>query len=177
VSWLSKYTEKDLLSINRDEEVNRALAVIGYDLDEPILYAPALHRDMTGHTEIGYLIYGSTQINRSWIDSPFASLTERLEAVCYRDVSLFQELAKLGCAVREYGGEKVSTDDFGYEPEDLPPDQLEPDWKESGAEIEKLVAARDEIRGTCYSESGALKTPSEYLSWMEAQEFYEQKYN
>ncbi len=177
VSWLSKYTENDLLSIYRDEEVNKALAIIGFDIEEGITYLPCLHRDMKNKIDIGYLISGDTQINKAWIDSPFSSLTDRLESVCYQDVSLFRQLSQLGMAVREYGGEKVETDDFGYEAEEFPEDQLEPDYREAGAKIQQLAEIRNSIRGPMYSESGSLKTPKEYMSWMELQEFYEQKYN
>ena len=177
VSYLSKYSEKELLSIHRDDEVNGVLATLGFDLEQPILYFPCLHRDLTNHVAIGYLAIGETQINRSFIDGPFADLTSRLEAAAYNDVSLMIEIASLATVSREYGAnEELGLDDNSYW-EDEFKGQLEPDWQIQQEKLLVLEKVRDSIRGSPYNASGSLKTPEEYKEYLESLTTYEEKYD
>lgn len=178
VSFLSHYSELELLSIHRDDEVNSVLAKLGFDILEPIIYFPCLHRDLEGVVDIGYLAIGETEINRSFIDSPLADLTARLEAACHNDVSLMLEIASLATASREYGSnEEIGLEDNSYWKDEFPPDQLEPDWQDQQAKLKLLEEMRDCVRGSPYNASGSLKCPEEYLEYLESVTTYEEKYD
>lgn len=167
-SWLRGYNEIDLLSIERDDDVNKVLDQLGFDCDYPISYFAAKHRDLTGHVDIGFMVCGEVQCNRKHLTSVFADLTDVLVSTAYLDTSLTKELANLSGLSRSYDNNQES-DDYGDQQQDMPANQLEEDWEDIEKQIRQLEEIRDLIRGPQINESGSAKTAEEYKQWLKEQ--------
>jgi hypothetical protein len=153
---ISEYTELELLAPIRDGMVNKYLALLGFNIQAPILYVPAKHRDMQNKVGIGFRAVGEITQDREFLNSKLCSPIERLIAASYYDMSLTRELARMMGVGAEFRR------DIDGEDEDYPDSEIEPDMLQVQAEILMLKNIRDSIRGTPYNEAGALKTPGEY---------------
>lgn len=178
VSWLSEYSEVELLHIDMDDKVAEALSQLGFDTEYPILYYPAKHRNLAGDVVTGYIACGEIQLNGSKVNRDFRDLTDILVCTSYLDKSLMLELAELAFKTRDFTEFLQDSDsiDFDEERALFPANQLEPDWVEQEAIIKNLQDVLTMIRGPVYNASGALKTAEEYKEFAEAREFYEEKY-
>jgi hypothetical protein len=153
---LKGYNEIELLDPKLDPLVNKYLGQLGFDLDYPIAYEPANHRDMQGKTGVGFRAVGEISINRAWINSPLCDATERMIAAAHTDIGLARELAALmGNSITFKDAELDGTPDE----KEFPESQTEPDYEEKRAEIKQLEAIRDAIRGNAYNEDGSMKLP------------------
>lgn len=153
---LSKFNEIQLIHPDMDKAVNKYLGQLGFDLDYAVQYVPANHRDMQGNVGVGFRAVGEISINRSFINSPLCSITERMIAAFHTDPGLARELAALM-------GNSISFKDTEYEgdtsEEDFPENLIEPTYNEVSQQIKALEAIRDELRGSPYNEDGSLKLP------------------
>jgi hypothetical protein len=152
--------EIELLSIENDDAVGAVLEQIGFDLEYPVSYIPAKHRNMQGKVVIGFLAVGEINMNRSFINSRLCTLTERMIAAAYTDPSLTRELGNLMGMRANFrtlldNGNAVSN-------ENLPEDMLEPDRDIVLQQLKDLEAVRDAIRGPLYNDRGEAKTYAEY---------------
>lgn len=160
ITELSQYSEFELLDPRMDDRVNYYLKRLGFDLDYGVVYVPNKHRDMQGNVGIGFRVVGEASINRRFINSPLCSLTERLIAAAYQDVSRARELAYLLGSRIYY---RDTDDDYeDTSEEDFPADLIEPDCEAVMDQIKVLELMRDSIRGPYLNEAGAVKTPGEY---------------
>lgn len=165
-SWLKQYNEIELLSIDRDEDVQRLLHELGFDCDYPLSYFPANHRDLSGKIAIGFMVSGEVQINRKHLTSVFADLTDVLISSSYTDPSLTRELADLSGLSRNYAAyHECEVEEYNVGNYEIPDNQLEDDWEDVAKQIKQLEDIRDAIRGCQYNSSGALKTSQEYKEW------------
>jgi hypothetical protein len=159
---LSKYNEIQLLDLSMDTVVNSFLEQLGFDIEYPLVYLPSKHRDMSNKIAVGFRVVGEVSTNRNFINSPLCSVTERLVAASYQDVSLTKELANLMGNNLNY--ESV----FGKDSEEdteFPPELVEPDAAYVAEQIKTLERVRDEIRGPMFNSRGGLKTPKEYADY------------
>ena len=179
VSWLNKYSEFDLLQIDMDSQVYEVLAAIGFDIEFPILYYPAKHRNLAGEVVTGYIACGEVQLNESKISMAFKDLTDILVCASYRDTSLMTELAELAFKTLDWSEALNDNDSLDWQEERavLPLDQLEPDFEFQEAKIKELADILISIRGTPYTNAGSLKTAQDYIDFAEAREFYAEKYD
>ena len=130
-SWLTQYNEIDLLSIDRDEDVNRVLTELGFDCEYPLNYFPAKHRDLSGKIAVGFMVSGEVQCNRKHLTSVFADLTDILISSAYIDPSLTRELADLSGLSRNYDGyNDCNIPDYDTERIIIPENQLEEDYED-----------------------------------------------
>ena len=173
-SWLQGYSEVDMLSIDMDEKVNRVLKELGGDLDYPVEYYPAYHRNMQGITRVGFVACCETSHNRKDLSGPFTTLTDILVVAAHRDSSLSQELGTLTGLSRNYSpateaGFDEHSDNYMAEQLSSMSKLERADWEANRKDIMKQVAAlekvRDSIRGSQFSESGSLKTPEQYQQY------------
>lgn len=152
--------EVEMLKLSNDDDMAWALDQIGFDTEYAVTYVPINHRDMQNNVGMGFMCVGEINMNRSYIESPLCTLTERMIAAAYIDPSLTKELSSLmGMRVNfrsllENGSDSSS--------EDLPDDMLEPDREWVGKQIADLIALRDTIRGPILNERGEAKTFQEY---------------
>lgn len=159
VSWLSHCNEVMLLDPEMDEDVNRALATVGFDTEYPLEYFAAQHRDMSGRVAIGYMIAGEVQCNRAHLTSKYATLEDVLIASAYLDTSLTEELGKLRGLSRTYDNNLSLEDDFER---NYPKELVQLNWNDIERQIYELNELCVHIRGPKHSDSGGLKTTQEY---------------
>lgn len=153
---LAPFNEIELLHPKMDALVNKYLSQLGFNLNQSVLYVPALHRDMQGNVGIGFRAVGSITTSRDFLNSRLCSPIERLIAASTYDMSLTKELSKLmGSSVSLFSRAD------GEDPE-FPEELVEPDHEDVQKQVAFLETLRDEIRGSPYNEYGALKTPDEY---------------
>lgn len=156
VPGLDRLTETELLKVENDDEVNAVLAVMGFDISQPILYIPSQHRDMTGRVAVGFRAVGQINGRSDYMNTRLCPLIERLIYAAQKDPSLARELAKMI-------GHSVNLDDEAIEEDGLfLDDDVDPDYEIITAQLEALVEIRNSIRGFPYNEQGNLKTPAEY---------------
>lgn len=154
---LAKYTESELLGIEMDEKINKCLAALGFDVRQPILYVPTIHRDMAGKVAMGFRAVGEIDpYNREYLNSRVADPVEWLIASSKTDMSLARELSQM------MGAGICWSDDNGTENDDFPDELIEESFGADASAILILERMRDQVRGTPYNEAGALKTPEEY---------------
>jgi len=164
VSKFKGMNEIDMLSLSNDDDMVWALDQIGFDTEYAVTYVPNVHRDMRNKVGLGFIAVGEINMNRSYINSPMCSLTERMIAAAYIDPSLTRELSSLmGMRVNfrsllENGADSSS--------EDLPEDMLEPDRDFVSKQIRDLEDLRDAIRGPLLNDRGEAKTFAEYKSYV-----------
>lgn len=160
---LSGLSEIHMIHPSNDNLVNKYLAQLGFDLDYAVVYIPAKHRDMQGKIAVGFRAVGEVSCNRNFINSPLCTIDDRLIAAGYQDISLAKEMATLGSAGRSYSqlidGECVEDDAVV---EDFLEEETEEDEEFVASQIAQLEEIRDRLRGSMWSDSGALKTPDEY---------------
>lgn len=156
VPGLDKYTEVQLLSIERDKEVNEVLEVLGFDINQPILYVPSKHRDLAGKVAVGFRAVGQISGNDEYMNSRLCPLIEKLVWAAKRDPSLAQELFKLI-------GHSVNLEEEAIEEDgEFLDEEVEPDFDDITEQIQALEELRNVIRGWPYNDQGNLKTPKEY---------------
>lgn len=167
-SWLKGLNEIDLLSIDRDDEVNKVLEAIGIETAYGVEYYACLHRDLTGLVAVGFMAAGSVTINRDHLNSAYASIEDRLIASAYSDPSLTRELGTLRGLQRSYEQDHAlesESDVIGAKSRTY----VEP-LSESSAISQQIAELNDlcfHIRGNSHGPSGALKTQSEYKQYNE----------
>lgn len=159
VSWLSKYNEINLLSIDLDEEVQRVLSEIGFDCEYPIEYSCANHRDLTGKTGVGFMAIGDVSINRKHLTSAYADLTDIMISASYQDPSLAWQLGELSGKQRSYDNNLSLEDDFDR---NYPKELLQLNYSDVEWQIKEMNDLCEHIRGSKYGPSGGLKTTQEY---------------
>ena len=153
--------EIEMLHPSNDASMAYVLERIGFDIEYPITYEPSNHRCMRGKVAIGFRVIGEINMNRSYIDSPLCTLTERMIASAYIDPSLTRELSGLmGMRVNFRSLLDNGTDSSN---EDLPSEMLEPDYESVRAQIRTLADLRDEIRGEMFNDRGEAKCFHEYV--------------
>lgn len=154
---LKGLNETELLSPKWDEEVNKVLAAVGFDINAPILYVPSQHRDLAGKVAVGFRAVGEISSDTSYLNSRMCPLIERLIWAAQKDPSLAKELSRMmGHSVN------LDNDEALEESLDFPEADVEPDYELIQEQIEVLTFLRDQIRGIPYNEQGNLKTPAEY---------------
>jgi hypothetical protein len=152
--------EIELLSLQNDALMESILGHIGFDTEYPVSYVPVKHRNMQNQVIVGFMAVGEIDMNRSFIDSPICTLTERMIAAAYTDPSLTRELSSLmGMRVNFRSLLENGTDSSN---EDLPEDMLEPDREYVTNQIKTLESLRDRIRGDMFNDRGEAKTFEEY---------------
>lgn len=171
-SWLQKYNEVELLSIERDEEVQRVLEQIGYDCDYPIEYFYAVHRDLKGLVAEGFMATGCVQINRAFITSRLATMEDILIASTMQDTSLTHEMAKLRGLARSYyhlnsldDGENQQGRRTDLEVGDK--SEFVVGWQNVEDKIRQMNALVETIRGPSLNEAGSAKTYEEFAQYNE----------
>jgi hypothetical protein len=152
--------EIELLHPDNDDLVADILSKIGFDVEYPVLYVPSKHRDMQNKIEVGFMAVGEISLNRSFINSPMCSITERMVAASYTDPTMTRELA--GLMGHSINYKVLLSEDAEYDGEELPNEMLEPDREHVAKQIKQLADIRDAIRGDMYNEAGDLKTFAEY---------------
>lgn len=156
---LKQYNELYLIRPCMDRIMFGYLGQLGFDLNYPIQYIPAKHRDMQNKVGIGFRAVGQISTNRKFINSKLCSVEERLIAASYTDLSLARHLAQLlGSSTALNSVVDIQEDD-----PDFPPELIEPDYESVAAQILRLEKIRDEVRGNPYNAYGSLKTPAELL--------------
>jgi hypothetical protein len=163
VSWLNKYSEKELIEIKRDKVVAKALAEIGFDVSKPIQIYASVHRDLAKHVALGYVFAGEVLNSRKFLTSNVATLTDVLCASANHDVSLTEALAQLAGKSPNYCHTNP-----GDENKELFKDQYEVDWQNISYEILIMNQYRDKIRGPAYNSWGSPTTASEYADWLKS---------
>jgi hypothetical protein len=158
VDWLNVPNEVSLLPITMDEKVNRALAILGFDIEYPIEYFAANHRDLSNHVGVGFMARGEININRKHLTGPFTTVCELIAASGHTDMELADDLHKIANRSQELSGESSARDKEVY-PDDEDYDKL----------IRVLHQVRDSVRGPMYNEKGSLKTPEEYQEYLRMQ--------
>lgn len=155
---LSKFSEAEILHPSMDAKVKEYLEALGFDIRKPVLYVPAVHRDLAGNVALGFYAAGEVNNDPNYLRSALCPTIERLVAIARKDLGLAFILSRMmGCG--------VDLTDEGLEEEDsnLPDEYYEPDADEVSALIQFLTHLRDHIRGTPHNaETGALKTLDEY---------------
>lgn len=155
---LSHLSESELLWPKHDAVVNQALAMLGFNVNAPILYVPSQHRDLSGKVEVGYRAVGEISNDPVYLNSKLCPLIERLIWAAQKDPSLAKELSKMM-------GHSVNLDeDASEEAADFPDTDIDPDYEIIQQQIEVLTLLRDERRGSPYNDQGNLKTPQEYVA-------------
>ena len=180
VTELSGLSEFEMIQIGNDELMAKYLYQIGMDCyDFPWIYTANKHRNMQGDVVTGYRVCGEIRCDGAYRDSYLADITARLIIVSYTDPSFMEEIAELSHKVRDFSEYLNDSDsiDFDEERALFPASQLEEDWEEQEAKIKQLNYILTEIRGTCYTASGGLKTMQDYKEFAEAREFYTEKYD
>lgn len=159
-SFFKDMNEIQMLSLENDKAMEFALQHVGFDTDYPVTYEPSNHRCMRGKVALGFRAVGEINMNKSYIESPLCTLTERMIAAAYVDPSLTRELSSLmGMRVNFRSLLENGTDSSS---EDLPDDMLEPNREFVGKQIDDLITLRDTIRGSLLNERGEAKTFAEY---------------
>ncbi len=163
IDELAHLSEIEMLEIKNDKLINKYLAILGFDIQYGMYYGAAVHRDLRGNVSLGFRIVGEVEINKSFIDGPFATVREKLIAYSYSDRSWAKELAELTGKSPDF--KEVAEEGLMAFPEisqEFPPDQCNEGWESVAREIEQLERIRDEIRGCMWAANGSLKTPEEY---------------
>lgn len=152
---LSKYNEVELLHPVLDTRVNKYLAQLGFNMNAPIEYIPAKHRDIQGKVAVGFRAVGEITQDREFINSHLCSVTERMMAAHQQDPGLAKEMASL------MGSSCSFVSQFHPEEEDMhfPAELVERDCDDVGNQIRELEAIRDAIRGVRREEDGSLCRP------------------
>lgn len=157
VPTLSGLNELDMLQLANDGKINSILGQLGFNIKAPILYEPSIHRDMSGHVEMGYRAVGEINNDSEYLNSKICPIIERLIWAARKDMELAREICRLmGHSVN------LATDDAIEEDNGFPDEDIEPDYEIKSQQIALLVSVRDAVRGDPYNEYGNLKTPNEY---------------
>jgi hypothetical protein len=141
IPTLSKYNEIELLHPSLDTVVKNCLKELGFDIGHPIEYIPSKHRDMKGHIAVGFRAVGEISTDREFLNSPLATMVDRVAASARYDLSLTKELCSL------MGRSLDITEDATEEDEEYPDEMMEDDYQLISNEIESLERIRDVIRG------------------------------
>ena len=158
------YNELQLLSPHMDSEVNKVLEAIGVDIEFPVEYFPAVHRDLSGKVALGFLARGDVNINRKHLTGPCGDIETLIIASAYTDTSLTESLCELSVKSPDYSA-LVDAGVIPQYPEmflTMPSSALEENWHDVEKQIEELIKVRDQIRGPAYNSSGSLKMPCEF---------------
>ena len=159
-SFFNGMNEIEMISLKNDKLMEHALVQIGFDTEYPVSYEPSKHRCMRGKVAVGFRAVGEINLNRSYINSPMCTLTERMIAAAYTDPSLTKEMSSLMGMRVNFRSLLDNGNDSSNE--DLPEDMLEPDREFVGQQIRELERLRDVIRGPLFNNRGEAKTFLEY---------------
>lgn len=162
-SWLQGLNEIQLLDIARDVDVYRVLEETGFDIDYPVEYYGAQHRDLTGKVAIGLVACGEVSCNRKHLNSAYSSTEDLLIASSFIDPSLTKELANLRGLSRSYEQDHSLEVESGV-------GQATANYtadEDTGiaAQIAQLNDLVELIRGPKYNSAGSLKTQEEYAQY------------
>ena len=166
---LSQYSEIDLLHPSMDDTVNKWLEEFGFNTNAPVQYIPNKHRDMQGNIGVGFRAIGTIAVGSEFLDTPLATMEDRILATFFTDPSLARELASMLNTGIRFADVPESYDESD---DDFPEELIEPDYPEVSKEIALLETIRDAVRGPMYNESGAPKTYKEYAEYYETTEHF-----
>lgn len=155
---LSHLTEYQMVRLENDALVNKALSLLGFSLRNPIFYVPCLHRDLQGKTAVGFRATGTLNNDMAYIESQLCPQIERLIHSARRDASLASELARM------IGHSVNLDDDYASDPVTVFEEaDVDPDYLKNAALIRDMEVYRDKVRGWPYNGVGSLKLPHEYV--------------
>jgi hypothetical protein len=163
-SWLQGFNEVQMLSIDMDEKVNRVLHELGVDLDYGVSYYAAQHRNLAGEVIVGYMACGEIQINRKFLSSKFADLTDLMVASAFTDPSLTFALGELTGKTRSYNHSHSLEDDSD---KSFLKEHVEPACWTIEKQIKSMNDLVEFIRGPSHNSAGTVKTPEEYKQYAE----------
>src|ERR1700741_32783 len=140
---LAHLNEIQMLDIKNDGLVHKYLAMFGFDLDYGIYYGASKHVDMSGKIAVGFRICGEVEINKRFVDGPFATIADKLVAYSYTDRSWMEELAELSGKSPDF---KDFADDGLMAFEETTPEYAESDYEEDYLEVERQIKQLEELR-------------------------------
>jgi len=159
--------EFDFLPISFDIKVKDILHELGIDINKGYTIVYQRHRNAQNKIVDGYMYQGYVRADLEYRNSPFCSMEDRIIMTGSKDISLTKELSKL----QGGGGSTfLSTDDeiaLEAAKEVLYPDQYNEDATDAEKKILLMQNIVDSVRGSCYSESGNLKS---FTEWQESEE-------
>lgn len=161
IKELSNLSDYDMLQLRNDNLMLKHLHTVGLDLDYGFAYVPSVHRNMQNKVVTSYRVCGDVRCDRNWRNGPMSSLTDRMVAAGFTDVSLAEELGMLTGLARMYGG-KIGNEGEDMHKEALPDNQLEDDWQGKEKEIIKMAVLCENLRGGYFKECGGLKGREDY---------------
>ena len=160
---LSSYRELDLLHPSMDDKVADVLKQCGVDINKPVLYTPCKHRTLRNKVVLGFVASGDLSLKDQY--RHLFDVTERIAVAATTDIYLARDMIKMSHTPLITDVERVS------DREEDPLDRVEEedDYHEVLANIKQLEELRDSLRGSCFNESGGLKTYDEYAKDYETQ--------
>lgn len=145
----------DFIDPANDALIAPFLKVLGFDLDYPITYIPCQHRNMQGKVVIAYVIAGEVECNAAFLNSPWATMEDRIIVTGYRDVGLASEIANGQTKSRSYEGE-------GQIQEGFSPELTNPDEANILMQIKVLADLLLSVRGDPFKQDGSRKALDEH---------------
>lgn len=159
---LEKLSIFDLIHPDNDKLVNPFLAVMGFDLDYPLIYTVSQHRTLQNKVVVGYVIRGEVNINREHLSSEWATLYDRMVAAAYQDPTLCKALCEQMNTSLDYSAFHSAKETENPKPVDFPVNQCNPDEIVITEQIKQLEELLFHIRGSQYKKDGSLKMPADY---------------
>ena len=157
---LSHLSMFDMIDLNNDKLIYPYLAEMGFDTDYPIHYTVSQHRTLQNTVKIGYVLRGEVSINRKDLNGPWATITDKLVAAEYMDISLCREMMEQMSTSLNYDSFHTATDVEANEP--FPSVLADPDESRITAELNLLKDILLLARGNPYAKDGNLKMPKDY---------------
>jgi hypothetical protein len=142
----------DFIDPKNDALIAPFLKVLGFDLDYPIEYLARQHRNLKGEVVIAYMIAGEVECNERFLNSPFATMEDRIIVAGYKDMSLANQMASAMSTSRDFQGAA----------EAFPQELANPDEQAILDQIDVLNGLIDQVRPGRYKDCGSLKTLAEY---------------
>lgn len=149
---LSHLRMLDFINPDNDELIAPFLKVLGFDLDYALQYIPCQHRNMQGKVVIAYMIVGEVECNASFLNSPWATMEDRIIVAGYRDLGFADDMATALSLSRDIDGEQVD----GFSPELTNPDEAI-----ILMQIQVLENLLLDVRGDPFKQDGSRKTMAE----------------
>lgn len=163
IEELSHLTIFDIIDVKNDDLVYPYLAILGIDIEYPVMYQVAYHRTLANECKVGYLLAGEIQCNREFANSPWCTAQDRMIIAGVTDFSLAKELMEMSNTQISYDTIHSSDENQNREIQNILDHYVDPAETER---IEREMKQLEELlfiaRGSQLLKSGAYKTKEQY---------------